>query len=255
MKYIVYIVISIVLLLGLTYFLLIKGIVRLNYPSKSKYPIVGVDVSHHQGKIDWQKIAKQDIKFAFVKATEGKSFKDKRFDENVKNAISNGIDVGAYHFFTFSKSGRVQFENLYSSIKDKELTLPPVLDLEFGGNGKLNKSVTEVLAEIDTMQSLLEEALGCKPIFYLTSGFINHFYKEQTINNPIWIRGIFKEPKYVKGEDWLFWQFANKGKLDGVKTFIDLNVFSGTEEDYSSFIRSLKMSKPLKFVDSIKVVE
>lgn len=219
---------------------LYKGYIRFNYPDKNKYPVIGVDVSHHQNNINWKKIAEQNISFAYIKATEGGDFKDRLFENNYRIAKEYGIDVGAYHFFTFAKSGREQFNNLYSSIKDKDLDLPPVLDLEFGGNGKLKKSKKEILAEVDTMQSLIETNIGIKPVFYLTSEFIDYFYGDDSISNPIWIRGLFREPKKVNGKEWMYWQYANRGRLDGVETYIDLNVFNGSTEKYQSFVRQCK---------------
>ncbi len=55
------------------FFLIWNGIILLNHPSKSRYPVRGVDVSHYQGDINWETLASQDISFAFIKATEGSS--------------------------------------------------------------------------------------------------------------------------------------------------------------------------------------
>ena len=63
-------VISLILLVflaGLTSALLYTGVIHVNNPSRSKYPVRGVDVSHHQGEIDWDKLSKEDISFAFIK--------------------------------------------------------------------------------------------------------------------------------------------------------------------------------------------
>ncbi len=217
------------IVIGLFY----KGYLRLNYPAFSgNYPINGIDVSHHQNDIDWGEIKEQNIRFAFIKATEGGDFKDKKFIENWNNAISVGIDVGAYHFFTFCKSGRCQAENFMETVPKYEYALPPVIDLEFGGNCSLKVDDLKVIAEIDTLQLLLESRYCKTPILYVTHDFYERFLLYKFPDNPLWIRDIYQEPKLNDNREWTFWQYANRGHLDGINTYVDLNVFNGSKEDY-----------------------
>ena len=71
----------------------------------------GIDVSHHQGDIDWARVADDDITFAYIKATEGGDFVDAQFADNWEQAGANGVDRGAYHFFTLCRPGLEQAEN------------------------------------------------------------------------------------------------------------------------------------------------
>ena len=80
------------------------------------YPVTGVDVSHHQGRIDWPKVAGSGVRFAYVKATEGGDFIDESFGQNWEQAKAVG---GAYHFYRQCKGGREQAENFLQ-------ILPPV---------------------------------------------------------------------------------------------------------------------------------
>ena len=83
------------------------GLIQLNNPSKKRYPVRGVDVSHYQGTIDWPVLAAQDLDFAYIKATEGSSHTDEKFAENWEAAKDTGLRIGAYHFFSFdSQIGR-----------------------------------------------------------------------------------------------------------------------------------------------------
>ncbi|WP_414707009.1 GH25 family lysozyme, partial [Rhizobium sp. UBA1881] len=69
-------------------------------PSLADYPIQGIDISHHQGAIDWSALAAQpNVRFAIMKATEGGDHRDTRFAENWQAAKNAGIVRGAYHFF------------------------------------------------------------------------------------------------------------------------------------------------------------
>ena len=84
---------------AMAYELFKTGAIRLNYPDKKEFPIRGIDVSHHQGHIDWKKLAAQDVSFAYIKATEGEDFLDEDFKYNWSSAEDAGILPGAYHYF------------------------------------------------------------------------------------------------------------------------------------------------------------
>nr|MBK9653263.1 hypothetical protein [Bacteroidota bacterium] len=78
---------------------------------KIKYPITGIDVSKHTGKIDFQKVKEQSIDFVFMKSREGENYKDETFEKNYLGAKESGILFGVYHFFRFNKSGKKQAIN------------------------------------------------------------------------------------------------------------------------------------------------
>lgn len=212
------------------------GYLRANYPSYGRFPIQGIDVSHYQGKIDWKALDKKQVRFAFIKATEGGDFKDKYFLENWSAAKSEGIAVGAYHFFTFCKSGAIQAQNFIASVPKETKVLAPVIDLEYGGNCKLKKSKTEVLLEIDTLIALLTAHYEKSPILYVTNAFYQDFDIGKYKDCPIWIRDIYKEPKLPDARKASFWQFSNRGRLQGIDAFVDLNVFYGTEAEFKQLL-------------------
>src|SRR5262245_17581145 len=74
----------------------------------------GIDVSAHQGDIEWTRVAADDIEFVYVKATEGRDFVDARFAANWWDAGAAGLDRGAYHFFTLCTPGTAQAEHFLS---------------------------------------------------------------------------------------------------------------------------------------------
>ena len=82
-------------------FLIYNGVILLNNPSLNEYPVRGVDVSSYQGQINWDILSKENISFAFIKATEGSGRQDKYFKNNLENALKTNLSVGAYHFFSF----------------------------------------------------------------------------------------------------------------------------------------------------------
>ena len=107
-----------------------RGYWRLNHPDPARFPIWGVDVSHHQGPIDWPKVASEPhVAFAFIKATEGGDWTDPRFATNWREARAAGLLVGAYHFFTFCRPPLDQARHFLTTAPREPDALPAVLDV------------------------------------------------------------------------------------------------------------------------------
>lgn len=218
-------------------FLFYKGFLRLNYPSFKEFPIQGIDISNHQGNIEWNEIDKTKVHFVYIKATEGGDFKDSKFQHNWKSAKSSNFPVGAYHFFTFCKSGKEQADNFINTVPIEKNSLPPVIDLEFGGNCKLNKSKQDVITEIEIFENLIYKTYNKKPILYVTEEFYNEFLIDNFLDNELWFRDVFKRPKIIGNRKWLIWQYANRAHLKGIKTYVDLNIFNGTENEFKELLK------------------
>lgn len=222
---------------------LYAGWFRLNYPSWTRYPIQGLDVSAHQGEIHWDKIKNGPYSFVFIKATEGGDFKDIRFKENWAGARKAGLTPGAYHFFTFCTPGKMQADNFRAMVKREPLTLPPVVDLEFGGNCSKRLKPNELAAQLGIFLHQIQFYYKQKPILYVTQTFADVYLSQDLFKDyPLWYRNIYYEPGKVHGREWQFWQYANRAHVEGIKGFVDLNVFKGSREDFISYISK---SEPL----------
>ena len=208
-------------------------------PSLRKFPIQGIDVSAHQGEIYWDFINNKRWSFAYIKATEGGDFKDPRFQENWNNSRKSGLKRGAYHFFTFCKPGNEQAQNFIDSVPLEEDTLPPVVDLEFGGNCSKRPEKTEVITEVQHLLDALEQHYAQKPILYVTQSFAQTYLNAGELGNYIlWYRDILKQPDQIVGRPWHFWQYSNRGKLDdAIAGPVDLNVFKGSPEEFSELLK------------------
>lgn len=217
-----------------------NGIIWLNTPSRKKYPVRGVDVSSYQGVIDWKKLENQDVDFAFIKATEGSGFVDEYFAENYKKSASTGIRVGAYHFFSFDSPGKTQAENFIKTVEKRSNILPPVIDVEYyNGNGANPPDADKARQELNELIAVLKGYYGMEPIIYATDVTYNRYIKGYFDNNDIWIRNIFTKAKLSDEREWTFWQYCNRGRLDGydgAEKYIDLNVFNGTQEEFESYV-------------------
>ena len=101
-----------------------------------KYPIVGIDVSAHNGDIDFEKVRADGYTFVIIKASEGVDHHDSKFDINFDNARKAGLKVGAYHFFRKNTDGLNQAKNFLETIGWRKLDLPLVIDVEDWSNDK-----------------------------------------------------------------------------------------------------------------------
>ena len=205
-----------------------------NQPSRATYPIRGIDVSHHQGDIDWNAVKGSEIRFAYIKATEGASFKDAKFAENWRNGRAAGLAVGAYHFFTFETSGELQASNFIAEVPVIPDALPPAVDLEFSGYNKNRRPSGEAFqTEFASFWDAIVTRYGKVPVVYTTPDFQKQYLKEMPIER-LWIREVIVVPP----SGWTLWQFSPRGRVRGIPTFVDLNAFRGTPQDFERFVRA-----------------
>jgi lysozyme len=212
-----------------------EGVWSVNNPSRAEYPVRGVDVSAYQGEINWPVLAAQDIDFAFIKATEGSSFVDPRFQANWAGARDAGLVVGAYHFFSFESGGDTQAQNMMSTVPVAPDALPPVVDVElYGAFRHSPPDRSAVDRELSILLAALEAHYRVKPILYATGDSYRRYLSGAYADHPIWIRSVYGPPNLDDGREWTFWQYSARARLDGYRgeeRFIDLNVFRGTAEE------------------------
>lgn len=196
------------------------------------YSIRGIDISHHQGDIDWEKlskasIGKEGVSFVFIKATEGRSYMDENFNDNFFEARENGMIRGAYHYFKPAVPAREQAAYFLKQVHLEPGDLPPVLDIE--EKGDLNAVQLQKAAK--AWLDMVEEKYGVPPILYT-----NYKFKEAYLNTenfqrfPYWIAHYYVHNLVYKGA-WKFWQHTDCGKLDGIKGQVDLNIYNGSMYD------------------------
>lgn len=197
------------------------------------HPVVhGIDVSHHQGDINWSKLSQVEhegsgIRFVFMKATEGADWVDSSFEENFANARQHGFIRGAYHFFSNTSPARKQAELFCKQVKLGPNDLPPVLDVETKGN----YSEDSLRIEVKNWLHQVEAHYGVKPIIYASHNFKERYLNDKELNAyPFWIAHYYVDSLAYKGE-WSFWQHTDKGKLPGIKGRVDMNVFNGNLDD------------------------
>ena len=179
----------------------------------------GVDVSNHQKAIDWDRVAADDIAFAYVKATEGGDFVDQHFQDNWDGAARAGLDRGAYHFFTLCRPGADQAENFLRVVPRDDGALPAAVDLEFGGNCAGRPDRAALLRELTAFIEPVEDALGREVVLYVMDDFEEAYRIRSAVRRPLWARALTRPD-----DDWSIWQFTGTGAVEGIDGDVDLNV-------------------------------
>lgn len=197
----------------------------------------GIDVSHYQGKIDWEKVEKiQDsfpVSFVFVRATAGTIKVDRQFRKNWELSQSKGFIRGAYHYYRPNENSLFQADNFIKTVQLQKGDLPPVLDIED-------------IPRIQSMDSLklglrkwlrrVGQHYGVKPIIYSGESFYNeHLYNEFS-EYTCWVANYNYHVEYIDN-DWGFWQFTDKGSVYGIKEFVDINIFNGSKKELLQLVK------------------
>lgn len=208
---------------------------RSNYPGKQRFPVRGIDVSHHQGGIDWEKVSLAGVSFAYIKATEGADHRDRHFRENWDGAGDHRVARGPYHFFTFCTPGTEQAANFVDAVPPHSSGLPPAVDVEFTGNCTNWTSVAEIRQELQVFLDRVEAGFGRRPVLYVTAQSYSRLVDGHFTQYPLWVRNILRKPTLDPPDRWTLWQCADRGRIDGVDGPVDLNVFSGGPTAFAAF--------------------
>lgn len=181
---------------------------------------LGIDVSSHQGDIDWRRVADDDIEFAYIKATEGGDFVDERFTANWTAAGVAGVERGAYHFFTLCTAGTIQAQNFLRVAPPSAPALAPAVDLELAGNCSSRPPQETVDAELTDFLRIVEADWGREVVLYVGLDFERRYPVRDWLDRPLWIRRFLLRPS----EPWSIWQLHGYANVDGIDDSVDLNV-------------------------------
>lgn len=199
----------------------------------------GIDVSYHQGDIDWEKVKQSGVRFAFIRVARrtldgGTLGMDTRAIENIEGAISVGLPIGVY-IFTQAVSQAEALEEADYIIKAIEpykddIKLPVVFDFEYadiqGNSGRLenaNLSRNSATNICLVFCNKVKEA-GYTPMIYANRDILSHDLDASVIARyyPIWLAHYTYETDY-EGQ-YTYWQYSSNGKVDGIDGRVDLNV-------------------------------
>lgn len=199
----------------------------------------GIDVSKYQGRIDWEAIANnENIKFVYIKATEGATYTDPNFERNIAEARKHGVKVGCYHFLRSSSTIDDQFENIKQHIRREEQSLVPMIDVET--KGKWNNE--QLVDSLHALAVKIFDYYRCAPIIYTYVNFYNRYLSGRFTNYPLFIaRYTDDDPVLADGTPYVIWQFSERGRIDGINGNVDLNRFGPGYSVHDLFINSQRI--------------
>src|SRR5439155_6973226 len=202
-----------------------------------EYPIHGIDVSRYQQLIAWDAVKAMQVKkirlgFVFIKATEGIVNTDPQFRRNWKRSKDAGMIRGAYHFFLPTKDGRMQAENFIKAVDLKTGDLPPVLDIEqtYGVSRDVIKN------EVKEWLDIVGANYNVKQIIYTNIDFYKQNLGSDFDDYPLWVAHYYQPRQPRIKRDWLFWQHNDNGRVNGVSSPVDFDVFSGDSAMFSQLL-------------------
>lgn len=216
--------------------------VRIKGRQPKTYAVHGIDVSRYNTSIDWARVKRAGINFAFIKATEGKDDKDPSFDAYWAAAQRARIPRSAYHFYYFCATPEAQAKNYIRNVPKSAKSLPPILDVEWNPDSPSctkRPPASEVVNRLQRWLTIIEKHYGQKPIIYTTVDFHEANLSGGALPGyQYWLRSVKAEPKFIYGSRrWFFWQYTGTGKVPGIKGPVDINSFYGSKSQWAVWLR------------------
>ncbi len=186
----------------------------------------GIDVSHHQGEIEWGKVKKwkdKKISFVYIKATEGATYIDKTYNTNFSGAKQNGLLVGSYHYFRTSSSIENQLKNLTTVVDKNTQDLVPLIDVEemkYWSSAEFHNNFNKFLKAV-------EKHYGKKPMIYTVNSFYNMYLSGKYKQYHFLIGRYGKNaPNMRDKSNWTIWQFSETARVEGIPKLVDIDVIN-----------------------------
>ena len=187
--------------------------------------MLGLDASHYQNGINWQKVKAAGYQFAFAKCTEGVGFIDKMYQQNKVNARKAGVLFGSYHF-----------TNHNDPIKEAQFFVKSVGDIQQGELLALDSETGQSPQWCLLFLQEVERLVGFKPLLYINASTVKRYdwapvvkenfglwvakYASSSIYVPYWLQIA---PSAGKWPFWAIWQYSSRGKVNGIVGNVDTN--------------------------------
>lgn len=187
----------------------------------------GIDVSHYQGRIDWDEVAKDPkVSYVYLKATEGTGYIDDTYSYNFQACKRVGLKVGSYLFFRPNLSAKAQFDLFVSQVDTKKQDLLPLVDVEVVKGVSTSVLQTRLLE----LCELLEKEYGKKPLIYTGRNFYNKYIhgNSRLRAYKFFIASYsFDEPSLYGDDEYLMWQYTSTGRVRGIRGDVDMSRLVG----------------------------
>ena len=199
--------------------------------SRREYPVKGIDISHHNGHIDFRKVAADSVEFVMIKATEGVDLVDSCMARNYDGAVDAGLKAGFYHFFRFDRGGVRQGRHFLSVTTGRPVAMPLVIDVETAGNPYTDYYL--VVGRLRDMIGYLRRH-GKRVMLYCNTKTYDTYIRGNFEGTDLWIAS--QREADATGDDRNLWQHSHKGHVDGISTAVDINTFNGTRAQFAHWL-------------------
>jgi lysozyme len=187
----------------------------------------GIDVSYYQQTIDWQRVRRAGIRFAFIRVSDGTTLRDPMFATNWVEAQRAGLVRGAYQYFRPDQDITAQADLVIAAMHDRTRDdLPPVIDIEIDGGLPPQVLAARALTWIERVRS----RLGVEPIVYTGNDLWRNGGAELLATQSLWIAHYTQSCPMLPAPwtRWTFWQHTDRGAVPGIEGPVDLDLFAGT---------------------------
>lgn len=186
----------------------------------------GIDVSYYQGTIQWPRVHKAGIRFAFIRVSDGLTVRDSMFTQNWAGAKRARILRGVYQHFRPDEGAVAQADLVIAAVAHEPGELPPVLDVEVTGG----KSPAHVERQVRAWVERIRAKLHVEPIIYTSPEFWKDAVGGADLSRqPLWVAHYTSECPRVPAPwvRWTFWQHSETGQVPGIQGPVDLDVMAG----------------------------
>ncbi len=192
---------------------------RPQVPVPVGFEVRGIDVSHHQGTIDWGAVGDWGaVDFVYIKATEGRTHVDRRFAHNWQRSRGEGLATGAYHYFSLCRTGAEQAEHFLATVPMATDSLPAVVDVEPDSRCNRGRRWDVAEREVAVWIEQVHARTGVEPIVYASDWV--HRTQLPALTAQRWVASYSRPPR----GDWLMWQYTAAGTVQGIDGPVDQNV-------------------------------
>ena len=196
----------------------------------------GIDVSEWQGDIDFRKVKEAGIEVVYIRAGQGFSYEDAKFERNYEEAKKNGLKVGVYHYVTARNTdeAKLQAKFFVSLISKKQIDCRLAMDFESFGNlsrEEINKVALEFIKEVEKLSKK-------EVVIYSNTYNATNIFKKEVAEYPLWVAqyGVSSPQDNGNWNNWIGYQYSSTGRVSGIEGNVDLDRFaedillSSTEE-------------------------
>ncbi len=199
--------------------------------------LTGIDVSHWQGRVNWDRVADDGVTFAFIRASDGVGTIDREFERNWAETKRVGIYRGAYQFFRPNQDPIAQADVLLNRLgwQAQVGDLPPVLDVEVNGGLSAGVVVSRMRQWLDRVESVL----GVRPIIYSSPGLWDSLVASDDFGDYVlWVAHYGTScPRMPMGwSRWDFHQYTDNGRVSGISGSVDMDRFNGNLDDLEGLL-------------------